>query len=183
MTESYVVNLKVIIVGDFAVGKTSLCRRYATGMFAEDYKPTIGVDIFTRRVEIEGLGTVILSIWDTAGQEKFRRMYPKYYKGAKYGLVVYDITDRKTFESIREWVETIRKHAGDIPIMLVGNKADLEPYREVKKEEGEELAEELNLVGFIETSARTGASVDEAFERPIKVVLERIESESSLEKS
>jgi len=168
------INLKVIVVGDFAVGKTSLCRRYATGMFSEDYKQTLGVDIFTKRVEVKDFGTVILSLWDTAGQEKFRKMYPRYYKGARYGLVVYDISSRETFKSIAMWVEEIRKHAGDIPIILVGNKADLEPYREVSKEEGEKIARELNLVGFIEASARTGSNVSEAFEIPMRVVLEQI---------
>ncbi len=174
----HIIHLKAIIVGDFAVGKTSLCKRYATGMFTEDYKPTLGVDIFTRRLEVSGFGVIILSIWDTAGQEKFRRMYPRYYKGAKYGLVVYDITSKETFESIPLWVDEIRKHAGDIPILLVGNKADLEAYRAVSKEDGEKMAENLNLLGFVETSARTGQNVSEIFEKPIKFVLENIIKES-----
>jgi len=174
MAGEHVIHIKSIIVGDFAVGKTSLCKKYATGMFSEDYKPTLGVDIFTRRLDMKGFGVVILSIWDTAGQEKFRRMYPRYYKGAKYAIVVYDITSKDTFESISLWIEEIRKHAGDIPILLVGNKADLVAYREVSEEEGEKKVKELNLIGFLETSARTGKNVNDVFEMPISYVLKSI---------
>lgn len=171
---SHILHVKVIIVGEFAVGKTSLCKRYATGMFREEYKPTLGVDIFTKKVEIEDFGSVILSIWDTAGQEKFRKMYPKYYKGAKYAILVYDITSRETFESLSSWVEEINKHAGKIPIILVGNKVDLEAYRQVSREEGIEITKELNLHGFYEASARTGLNVNEIFEKPIKVIIKEL---------
>ncbi len=168
---AHILHIKAIIVGEFAVGKTSLCKRYATGMFKEEYKPTLGVDIFTRKIEIKDFGSVILSIWDTAGQEKFRKMYPRYYKGAKYAILVYDITSRETFESITAWVEEIRKHVGEIPIILVGNKIDLEAYRQVSNEEGLDMTQKLKLEGFYETSARTGLNVNEIFEAPIKMII------------
>jgi len=171
---SHILHIKAIIVGEFAVGKTSLCKRYATGMFKEEYKPTLGVDIFTRKIKIKDFGSVILSIWDTAGQEKFRKMYPRYYKGAKYAILVYDVTSRETFESLSSWVEEINKHAGEIPIILVGNKVDLEAYRQVSKAEGLELAKKLNLHGFYEASARTGLNVNEIFEAPIKIIIKEI---------
>ncbi len=171
---AHILHVKAIIVGEFAVGKTSLCKRYATGMFKEEYKPTLGVDIFTRKIEIKDFGSVILSIWDTAGQEKFRKMYPRYYKGAKYAILVYDVTSRETFESLPSWVEEINKHAGNIPIILVGNKVDLEAYRQVSKEEGLKLAEKLNLHGFYEASARTGLNVNEIFESPIRLIIKEI---------
>ena len=169
-----IVNLKLIVVGDFAVGKTSLCKRFALGSFKEDYKPTIGVDIYSSRFEIPNKAKVVLNIWDTAGQERFRKLYPKYYKGAKAALVVYDITSRPTFESVPEWVNSIRKNVGDIPIVLVGNKADLEPYRRVKKEEGEEMAKKLDLGSFIETSAKSGENVDKPFRMAVNVAISRI---------
>jgi len=168
------IHLKAIVIGDYGVGKTSLCRRYATGMFEEDYKPTIGVDVYTKTLEIPDFGIIRLQIWDTAGEERFKRIYPRYWLGARIVLVVFDITSRKTFESVDEWIENARTHLKDAQIVLIGNKKDLEPYREVDEEKGRKKAEELSLLGYIETSAKTGENVDKAFKMAIDKILEKM---------
>ncbi|MHA1616302.1 MAG: Rab family GTPase [Candidatus Njordarchaeales archaeon] len=167
------IRLKTIVVGEYGVGKTSLCRRFATGAFEEDYKPTIGVDVYTRTIEVPELGLVHLQIWDTAGEERFKKIYPKYWLGAKIALVVFDITSRKTFEAVEEWTRSLREHVGNISMILIGNKIDLEPFREVESSEGVEKAKRLGFLDYIETSAKTGENVSKGFMVPIEHYLKK----------
>ena len=166
--------LKVIVVGQYAVGKTSLCRRYAEDKFESDYKMTIGVDVITRVTKIPPVGNIVLQIWDMAGQERFKVLLPSYFNGARVALAVFDITRKDSFDAIPFWVKATREQAGDIPILLVGNKKDLEDQRNVAYEEGEELAKKLNLIGYIEASAKDGKNVKEVFDFPVKYYIERV---------
>jgi len=116
-----------------------------------------------------------LQIWDTAGQESFRSITRSYYRGAAGALLVYDITRRETFNHLTTWLEDARQHSNsNMVIMLIGNKSDLEARRDVKKEEGEAFAREHGLI-FMETSAKTAANVEEAFNNTAKDIYQKIQ--------
>lgn len=157
---------KVIVVGDGAVGKTALSFRFDTGKFEQSYKMTIGADFFVKIIEVEARGMkhrVKLQIWDTAGQERFGSIRPLYYRGANGGFVVFDVTNRKSFINLeKKWFNEVYQYCGHIPLILLGNKIDLEELRAVSMNEGQEIATEQELQ-FFETSAKTGQNVDKAF--------------------
>lgn len=170
---------KLVIVGEWGVGKTSLCRRYALRYYTEEYKPTIGFDILSRYIDL-GNERMTLLIWDLGGQERFKKLYMNkiftFLSGAHGALAVFDITNPTTLEKIPEWVELVRRHASssDIPIVLVGNKIDLEDQRKVSREDAERVARELGLMKYMETSAKTGQNVDEAFETVVREIVARL---------
>jgi len=174
MNVTYV--FKVIVMGPWGVGKTSLCKRYAEGYFQESYKTTIGCDILSKTEETGKLGTVSLQIWDLGGQERFRQLFQMvntFFFGANGGLAVFDLTNRKSFLEIPEWIKICREKSGDIPIVLVGNKKDL-ANRQVSEGEAVSLAKKLNLFGYIETSAKSGENVGKAFKTILKLIVENI---------
>ncbi|XP_055707786.1 ras-related protein Rab-37 isoform X2 [Phlebotomus papatasi] len=154
---------KTILLGDSGVGKTSLLVQYNFGEFrAGAFSATVGIALTNKIVTVDQV-RVKLQIWDTAGQERFRSVTHAYYRDAHALLLLYDVTNKVTFDNTRAWLVEIREYAQeDVVIMLLGNKADCGAEREVKKEEGERLAREYN-VGFLETSAKTGLNVDLAF--------------------
>ncbi|MHA1371119.1 MAG: Rab family GTPase [Promethearchaeota archaeon] len=168
---------KVLIVGDYAVGKTSLIGRYIEKEFVKEYKPTLGVNLILKRIELKGADGNIITVhavyWDIAGQEKYEKVRSLYYKGATAALVVYDVTRVDTFKNIQEkWIKDIKDHVGDdFTFILVGNKNDLENIKKVSKEQGLSLKKELNAFDFIETSAKTGENVDVAFEKLLRKLL------------
>ncbi len=153
---------KVIVVGDAAVGKTSLMFRFVHGSFQRDYKMTIGVNFATKMVTLDGGTKVKLSIWDTAGQERFHFLLPSYYDGSSGGLVVFDVTRRESFTNLAKWVEQVRGKTGNIPLLIIGNKADLEDLRAVTQEEAKQFAQQNGVV-YTETSAKTGENVNDVF--------------------
>lgn len=157
---------KVIVVGDGAVGKTALSVRFDTGKFEQSYKMTIGADFFVKIIEVEDQGVkhrVKLQIWDTAGQERFGSIRPLYYRGANGGFVVFDVTNRKSFANLeKKWFSEVYQYCGHIPLILLGNKIDLEELREVSMNEGQTISTGRELQ-FFETSAKTGINVDAAF--------------------
>mmetsp|Transcript_3589 Transcript_3589/g.10502 ORF Transcript_3589/g.10502 Transcript_3589/m.10502 type:complete len:213 (+) Transcript_3589:94-732(+) len=154
---------KVVFLGDEAAGKTSLVRRYMYDTFEESIQATIGMDFQSKTVYLEDR-TLRLQLWDTAGQERFRSLIPSYIRDAAAAVVVYDITRRKSFDGIRRWVEEVRNERGESALIaLVGNKSDLSPQREVKEDEGRQLAKELGIL-FAETSAKLGNGVKELFQ-------------------
>lgn len=154
--------LKLLLIGDSAVGKSSLLLRFAEDSFNASFISTIGVDFKTRNVDLDG-ETVKLSIWDTAGQERFRTITAAYYRGANGIVLVYDITSEASFNSIRSWIRNIEEHASDsVCKILVGNKADMEDKRAVPMSRGQALAKEFNIK-FYETSAKADMNVEDAF--------------------
>ncbi len=160
--------LKIIVVGDYKVGKTSLILRYIENVFQTSYKPTLGIDIFTRNFEFSPNEKVKAVIFDTAGQERLKGLTQRYFHGSHGAVLVFDVTNRKTFESIRRWHMEIKNKCGSIPIFLIGNKIDLIDKREVSREEAKGLAEELGME-YIETSALENENVEDVFE---SIVLE-----------
>jgi len=157
--------LKVLLTGAAAVGKTSLVQRFIKQRFAANYKLTVGVDILTKDVEFKQGEVATLSIWDIGGQQRFEFIRSTFYKGAAGALLVFDLTREQTYIEVKKWLTEIRQFAGqDIPFVLIGNKHDLlEDVGEViDRDEARALAESEGSI-YIETSAKTGINVDEAF--------------------
>jgi Ras-related protein Rab-1A len=153
---------KVLIIGNSGVGKSCLLLRFAEDMFSDNYISTIGVDFKIRKLDLEGK-SIKLQIWDTAGQERFRTITKSYYRGSNGIVVVYDITDRESFDQVQHWMSEIDAHASaDVCRLLVGNKADLNDKRAVKTDEGESLARQFGIP-FLETSAKDASHVEEMF--------------------
>jgi len=155
----------LVLIGDSGVGKSCLLLRFADDKWTDSYISTIGVDFKIRTVELDGK-CIKLQIWDTAGQERFRTISSTYYRGAHGIIVVYDITNRESFDNVKRWLKEIDKYAREnVNKLLVGNKSDLAEaggLRQVPAEDGQKFAAELG-VPFLEASAKTGEYVDTAF--------------------
>lgn len=164
---------KILIIGDSSVGKSNLLLRFSDNIFHDTFLPTIGVDFKIRNVTV-GDKSIKLNIWDTAGQERFKTITAAYYKGAHGIILVFDITDRDTFNNISSWLGEIRKHAGpNVVRLLVGNKCDLDSDRKVTQKEAKDFAESQGMT-YIETSAKARINVDEAFMTLTKQVYEAL---------
>lgn len=163
---------KVLLLGDAGVGKTSLMWRFSDDVFNQTYISTIGIDFKLRTIDVEGK-KVRLQVCDTAGQERFHAISVSYYRTAVGIMLVYDITRRRSFENIAKWLRNIDEHAQeDVVKLLIGNKCDMQQPRDVKREEGEMLADEYDM-SFFETSAKENESIDEAFECIAREIMER----------
>lgn len=164
--------LKLLLVGDSGVGKTSLLLCFTTAEFIDDQKSTIGVDLKLKLMNVKGK-RLKLTIWDTAGQERFRTLTSAYYRGAQGIILVYDVTRKETFENVKQWIQEVdiystHEHAVK---MLVANKIDQDSSRVVTKEQGREFARQNNML-FIETSAKTNQHVEQAFEELVLKIIE-----------
>ena len=153
---------KVVLLGESAVGKSSLVLRFVKREFHEFQESTIGAAFLTQTVQIDDT-TVKFEIWDTAGQERYHSLAPMYYRGAQAALVVYDITSKDSFIKAQNWVHELQRQSNtNIVIALVGNKLDLASSRSVENNEARLFADENNLL-FMETSAKTAINVVEVF--------------------
>lgn len=152
--------LKVLIVGNGAVGKTSLVRRYCEGSFTESRIATIGVDFQTKLVDLPG-GQVKLSIWDLAGQERFAVMRPGFYKGGRAVAMVFDVTDPQTLNDLPQWRQELQGVIPTAPVIVVANKIDLE--HTVDPQAAHAFADSMQAP-YHETSAATGEGVSAFFE-------------------
>ena len=149
---------KILTIGESGVGKTCILRRFVENKFLKNHLATIGIDFKTKSITVQGI-QIKLKIWDTAGQERFRNITNQYYKGADGIVLVFDVTDQKSFDKIREWMNqiTVNTSSNDIGLVLLGNKCDAEP-RVIQKSDGEKMAEELG-VKYFETSAMNGTNI------------------------
>ncbi|XP_043116414.1 ras-related protein Rab-13 isoform X1 [Puntigrus tetrazona] len=173
MAKKYDFLFKLLLIGDSGVGKTCLIIRFAEDNFNSTYISTIGIDFKVKTIEVEGK-KVKLQVWDTAGQERFKTITTAYYRGAMGIILVYDITDEKSFENIQNWMKsikegnqtfgnlTLKNASAGVSRMLLGNKCDIETKRKVSKEIGEKLAKEHGI-RFFETSAKSSINVEESF--------------------
>ena len=175
--EEYEMMVKVILIGDSAVGKTNIMSKYLKNLFIEDSKATVGVEFGSKLFTING-HNIKAQIWDTAGQEKYKAITGAYYKGSKGAFVVYDITKKDTFDSVDKWIHDL-KSTGDpkMTIMIIGNKLDLEHKREVLKEQGEEKARSFGCA-FLETSAFSGDNIEKGFEMMISEIFKKYGNDS-----
>lgn len=156
--------LKICAIGSGSVGKTSLIRRFAEGKFTTNYLPTLGVDITTKKIQVDD-NNVKLILVDTAGQEFFGKLRPSYYRGASACLILFALNEKSSYDAIPGWIAEFRKHipGPNVPIALAGNKKDLEDQRQVSSEEARTLAE-ANDMEYHETSAKLGGNeIEEIF--------------------
>ena len=161
----YDATFKIVIFGDKGTGKEGLTQRFLTNLFVSDSKMTIGVDFEVKTLIVDN-NKVKLKIWDFGGEEQFRFLLPTYVRGAKGGIFVYDITNYSSLAHIDDWLTVIRKEIkpeDSFPIIVVGNNADLNEFREVSAENGIKIAKSRGVDGFIECSSKTGENVEEAF--------------------
>lgn len=185
MSASTQISVKLVLLGEAAVGKSSLVLRFVSNDFQENKEPTIGAAFLTQRCTINDK-TIKFEIWDTAGQERFANLAHLYYRNAQAALVVYDITKPSSFLKARHWMKELKEQSTkNITVALVGNKFDLildeetgeeiEGARKVSIEEGKSLAEEEGAI-FFETSAKTSYNVSEVFMYIAEQLLEKMEN-------
>lgn len=177
---------KLILIGDAGIGKSCLLHQFLEGRFFPDCAHTIGVEFGSRIISLNGK-RIKLQIWDTAGQERYRSVTRSYYRGAMGALVLYDVTNRESYDHLPTWIEEARTLAAkDVVIMLVGNKVDLaeaqDGARQVPFLESSQLAQDHHAM-LLESSARTGASVEEIFMTVSKSILnKRLTAAAELER-
>ncbi|KAF2284254.1 hypothetical protein GH714_020091 [Hevea brasiliensis] len=161
--------LKVIVLGDSGVGKTSLMNQYVYKKFSQQYKATIGADFVTKELQVDD-NLVTLQIWDTAGQERFQSLGAAFYRGADCCVLVYDVNVLKSFETLNNWHEEFLKqadpvHPDEFPFILLGNKIDLDGgnSRVVSEKKAADWCASKGNIPYFETSAKENYNVDEAF--------------------
>jgi small GTP-binding protein len=164
--------IKIVLVGNTDVGKTSIVKTAITGSFTGDSTSTLGASYSTKSFQVDSRN-VRLQIWDTAGQEKYRGMTPMYYHNAQVALVVYSVTDRLTFEAVDGWIKSLKDNAdANIIIFVVGNKTDLVKERQITTDQGSEKALSSDAE-FAEVSAKTGFGIRDLFGLIPRMWLER----------
>ena len=172
MSAKYII--KILTLGDTSVGKSSIVLRFSDNKFDDKIFSTIGIDFKTKYIKLDKFSVKVL-IWDTAGQEKFQNIAKQYYKGANGVLLIYDISNRKSFERIDFWLKELKENnrIDELFLYLVGNKNDMEDKRVISFQEGEKYAKK-NDINFFEVSAKSGKGVTELFNNVINGVMEKI---------
>lgn len=175
---------KIIIIGDSGVGKSNIIRRYATNSFDLEMKSTIGIEFMTKEYNINSNNDnfkIMAQIWDTAGQERYKALINAYYRGAVGIIVVYDITNRKSFNNLKSLLEKAIDIVGpDVKIIVVGNKIDLQFLRAVSTDEGKHFANEFNTL-FTEVSALDNTNIAFAFEFLINSIFTQAQANKILQ--
>ena len=165
--------LKFIVIGDSSVGKSNIISKYKENKFDEKGQPSIGVQFIAKNVVIENT-TFRLQVWDTAGQETFRSMTRIYYKNSSCAFIVYDITEKESFNHVESWINECKKIAPEtVLLVLIGNKSDLNESREVSYEEGLKFAEKNKML-FFETSAKNGVNIENIFKKSVENISNNI---------
>ena len=172
--------ISIMVLGNSSVGKTSFILRFTENEYKDTYISTIGIDFKIKYIKINDIRYKVL-FYDTAGQERFHSIAPSIIKKVHGIIIMYDITDILSFDSIREIIESINEEKGkDFPMILIGNKIDLENEREIKKEEAEELAEKYGME-FFEISNKEGINIEKAGLSIVKKILEKRQDDSNIE--
>jgi small GTP-binding protein len=160
---------KITIIGDSGTGKSSIMERYVNNTFDNNLVSTIGVEFMTKEIKVNGRNAK-LQIWDTAGQERFRAISRSIYHGSKAIIIVYDITNSATFNSLEKWISDSKVHLPpNTPYFLVGNKVDLDHLRDVKTQTAKSFADKFEM-SFLETSAATNQNISNIFEMIAKKI-------------
>ena len=166
-------NYKIVVVGASGVGKTSIVQRLVDGTYSEEGQSTVGVEFKTYTVTTDS-ETAKFSIWDTAGQERFRSVSKAYFRGASGAVLCYSIDNQSSFAELDSWLNDLQSLAApNAAILMIGNKADLANERQVTQEEAKDFAQRHGLE-YLETSAKDGKNVSEAFVRLAKTLAERV---------
>lgn len=176
MAKQYDVLFRLLMLGDSGVGKTSMLRRFTESEFESSHISTIGVDFKMKTLEIDGV-KVRVQIWDTAGQERYQTITKQYYRRAQGIIFVYDITDEASFQRISKWVGDVDEFAPHkVQRILIGNKCDEKPHRQVPSQQGVTLAKSYGME-FFETSASANTNITESFTRVTELVLQAHKSD------
>ena len=155
--------IKLVIIGDSGVGKSNFLFKFIEGQFSPLHVATVGFDYKSKIVMLPNLKKKVkLQIWDTAGQEKYMSINKNLFQRVQGIILMYDITEKKTFDNLRHWMNTINQLAGEIPLILIGNKIDLVEERIIPKEKGEQFANDNNIK-FFESSGKNGENVEISF--------------------
>ena len=163
---------KILLLGDSTVGKTCFLLRYVDDSFLDLHMATIGLDYRLKTLILEEQKIVKVQLWDTAGQDKFRAITRNYYKGASGIILIFDVTNVKSYENIKKWINEIKEEISEkVAIVLIGNKTDNVQERKISKEQGDKLASEIG-VKFFETSAKTGEGINESVFFLVKKIFE-----------
>ncbi|KAG0030354.1 Ras- protein Rab-18 [Podila clonocystis] len=169
-----VATLKLLLIGSSGTGKSSLLMRFVDGVFLapDEISATIGVDFKVKVIDVEGK-KYKLTIWDTAGQERFRTLTSSYYRGAQGVILVYDVSNRDSFNDLQTWFNELDTYCSskEVVRMIVGNKVDKESSREVSRQEGQEFARKLQTL-FVECSAKTKLGVQQAFDELVQQIID-----------
>lgn len=181
--------IKVIIIGNSSVGKSCILMRYVDDEFTTSFISTIGIDFKIKTVEVDGL-RIKVQLWDTAGQERFQSITQAYYRGAMGVIIVYDVTNRETFDKVRQWMNSLNRHTDNIPKLIIGNKIDLRDTdtntetekNNVREEDGNALAFEYDCK-FIEVSAKRNYKINEAFTTIIRDTIGYLQNRDTLGKT
>ena len=162
---------KVLLLGDSSVGKTCFLLRYCDKSFQEAHLSTIGLDYRLKSMTLQNDKNIKLQIWDTAGQDRFRAITKNYYKGANGIILIYDVTNKQSYENVKNWLTQIKEEANpNVIIYLAGNKIDVEEdQRVITTEDGQKIADEYKLP-FKETSAKNGINVNEIFQELVEKI-------------
>ena len=164
-------NYKLVLLGDSSVGKSSLASYFISKQFYEFQEPTIGAAFISKQITIENKN-INVEIWDTAGQERYKSLAPMYYRGAEGAIIVYDITQKDSFNGAKSWLNEIKMKGHEhCEFILVGNKLDLEEYRDIDKNEVMDFAMR-NSITHLLTSAKTGDNIELVFERLCKKIFD-----------
>ena len=174
------IRLKILILGDSAIGKTSLLLKYVDGYFPKIYISTLGVEFKSKTINLNGMD-IKLQIWDTAGQERFHCITKNFMKGSDGIIFAYDITNRSTFDNLKNWISEAQEAVGDFEKIIVGNKIDLEKERKVSKESLNKFCENKKIKGM-EISVKKEINVNECFEALTKLIIEGKSKEELLQK-
>ncbi|OMJ76626.1 hypothetical protein SteCoe_23969 [Stentor coeruleus] len=170
MEQEYDYLFKVLLIGDSAVGKTSVLLRYVDDTFNPEFQTTIGVDFKISTFQLNSK-VIKLQLWDTAGQDRFKNIVASYYRGAHGIILAFDITNASSFQNITRWYDESQNYLQKaVPKLLIGNKADLNSQRAVRTEDAKELADRLGIQ-YIETSAKNSQNVKLAFETLSRSIL------------
>ena len=173
---SEIYTFKVVIFGDSQTGKTTLTHRFLTNLFKGDIQMTIGVDFLLKSIDVDNYN-VKLQIWDFAGEERFRFLFPSYIKGANGAIFMYDITNYGSLAHVEDWFEIVNKEIDyDFPIIFVGGKTDLIHLKEVSTRKAMDIAGSKGADGFIECSSRTGENIPKIFNLLTKLILRNRDS-------
>ncbi len=163
---------KVLVIGEPATGKTSLVKKYVSGHFSQDYRASIGTNLYIKKIRLKSGDEGKIQLWDIAGQERWIQMRHTYYRGAQGALILGDVTREKSFLQIEDfWYSDIQKYCPDIPVILIGNKIDL--ISSISEEKINDIGNRINANSILFTSAKNGENVEKAFKIISELIHER----------
>lgn len=178
-TKKQMIDIKLILLGDISVGKSSIIGRYIDNSFSDDYQCTLQVEMKTKIIDIDLDTRVKINIWDTVGQEKFRNLTKQYYRNCQGAIIAFDLTRKDSFDGVQKWIDDLEDYNANIPILIVGNKSDLIKEREVNNDDIEMFVK--NKYKYYDVSAKNGSNISLAFDKIRREIIEDIKRKEKKE--